>query len=52
MNNLYWRNTKESVKNEYEIPPVVEDLKLLNFTPIEKILYSDCAYNFQGTPLC
>eukprot|EP00026_Physarum_polycephalum_P006091 Phypoly_transcript_06132.p1 GENE.Phypoly_transcript_06132~~Phypoly_transcript_06132.p1 ORF type:complete len:588 (+),score=154.11 Phypoly_transcript_06132:77-1765(+) len=43
MNNLYWRNTKESIKNEYTIPPLVEDLVLLEFTQIEQLLYQDCA---------
>jgi hypothetical protein len=43
LNNLYWRNTKENVKNEYELPPLIEDLVLLNFTPIESVLYTDSA---------
>lgn len=29
------------MKNEYELPPVVEDLVLLDYTPIEAILYKD-----------
>lgn len=32
VNNLYWKNTKESVKDEYEVPPLVEDLQLVDFT--------------------
>lgn len=32
MSNLYWRNTKESVKDEYTIPDYIEDLILLDFT--------------------
>lgn len=43
MNNLYWRNTKESVKDEYVVPGVVEDLVLLNFTDVEKAMYFDLA---------
>lgn len=51
LNNLYWRNTKESVKNEYELPPVVEDLVLLDYTPIEAVLYKDFSvYASNGTP--
>jgi hypothetical protein len=45
LNNLFWRNTKESVKNEYELPPVIEDLVLLDYTHIEKALYSDFKNN-------
>lgn len=45
MENLMWRNTKESIKNECEIPPLVEDLVLLDFTPIEALLYKDCQNN-------
>ena len=40
-NNLYWRNTKESVKDEYTVPEVVEDLVLLDFTEVEKVLYEE-----------
>lgn len=36
MNNLFWRQTKQSVKDEYQIPPVLEDLILLDLTDIEK----------------
>ena len=32
VSNLYWRNTKDSVKGEYQIPPLVEDLILLDFS--------------------
>jgi hypothetical protein len=34
MDYLYWKNTKESVRDEYKIPPLVEDLNLLDFTGI------------------
>jgi hypothetical protein len=29
---LYWKNTKVSVRDEYKIPPIVEDLNILHFT--------------------
>ena len=46
MQHLYWRNTKESIKNEYELPPLIEDLVLLNFTPVEAFIYRDCRNNY------
>ena len=46
MQHLYWRNTKESIKNEYELPPLIEDLVLLNFTPLEAFIYRDCRNNY------
>jgi hypothetical protein len=46
MNNLYWRNTKESIKNEYELPPLVDDVVFLELTPIELALYNDCVTCF------
>eukprot|EP00029_Vermamoeba_vermiformis_P008910 TRINITY_DN4297_c0_g2_i1.p1 TRINITY_DN4297_c0_g2~~TRINITY_DN4297_c0_g2_i1.p1 ORF type:complete len:610 (-),score=224.30 TRINITY_DN4297_c0_g2_i1:18-1847(-) len=39
LRTLYWRHTKESVKGEYEIPDCVEDLVLLEFSELEKIIY-------------
>lgn len=43
LNNFYWRNTKESVgKDEYNLPPYVEDIIIHPFTEIEKCLYDDC----------
>ena len=38
--NLFWRNTKESVKDQIELSPVVEKLYFIEFTPIEKVLYA------------
>jgi len=40
--NLYWRNTKESIKDQYQLPTLTEDLVLLNLTDFEKTLYADC----------
>jgi len=39
LRNLYWRHTKESVKGEYEIPDCVEELVLVEFNDLEKIIY-------------
>lgn len=36
---LFWRNTKLSVENQVEIPPVIEDIKLVYLSAIEKTLY-------------
>lgn len=41
MNNLYWRTTKDAVKDEFTVPPVVEDVVLLDFSDTEKALYQD-----------
>ena len=38
-NNLMWRNTKESVVNEYSVPTAVQDLIQLEATPFEQALY-------------
>jgi hypothetical protein len=39
---LYWRNTKESIKDQYQLPTLTEDLVLLDLTDFEKALYADC----------
>eukprot|EP00026_Physarum_polycephalum_P001180 Phypoly_transcript_01181.p1 GENE.Phypoly_transcript_01181~~Phypoly_transcript_01181.p1 ORF type:complete len:926 (+),score=269.55 Phypoly_transcript_01181:822-3599(+) len=39
--NLYWRNTKESIKDEFEIPDTVEDVVLLDFTDVERAFYNE-----------
>jgi SNF2 family DNA or RNA helicase len=36
---LFRRNTKESIKTEYQIPPIIEKLKILDFTPTERVMY-------------
>eukprot|EP00026_Physarum_polycephalum_P000926 Phypoly_transcript_00927.p1 GENE.Phypoly_transcript_00927~~Phypoly_transcript_00927.p1 ORF type:complete len:463 (-),score=52.44 Phypoly_transcript_00927:1029-2417(-) len=46
MQHLFWRNTKETIKNEYELPPLIEDLVLLDFTPVESFIYRDCVNNY------
>ena len=35
----FWRNTKDSIKNEYDIPPVRDDLELVSLTPLEQFMY-------------
>jgi len=34
------RNTKKSVKNEHTLPPIKEDIKWLNFSSTERIMYN------------
>ena len=36
---LFWRNTKESVKEQIELPPVLEKIYFIEFSDIEKVLY-------------
>jgi hypothetical protein len=38
--NLLWRNTKQAT-TEYSVPDFNEDVVLLNFSPIETVLYDD-----------
>lgn len=37
--NLFWRNTKSSVKDSFSVPDTVEQHVLLDFTDIERALY-------------
>lgn len=39
INNVYYRNTKEAVKNEYIVPPIIEDNIMVKLTEIEKSMY-------------
>jgi hypothetical protein len=39
--NLYWRNTKESVSQEYVVPDTIETVLLLDLHPVEFLLYTD-----------
>eukprot|EP01103_Thecamoeba_quadrilineata_P004931 TRINITY_DN1479_c0_g2_i3.p1 TRINITY_DN1479_c0_g2~~TRINITY_DN1479_c0_g2_i3.p1 ORF type:complete len:989 (-),score=204.70 TRINITY_DN1479_c0_g2_i3:614-3580(-) len=43
LNNLYWRNTIESSKSEHTVPPLIEDLVLLDLTDFERALYLHAA---------
>src|SRR3990167_31838 len=36
---LFCRNTKESVKGQIEIPPLVEEIHFIEFSPLEKVMY-------------
>lgn len=38
--NLFRRNTKESVKDEYKLPPIEEEILLLKFTKTERMMYN------------
>lgn len=39
--NFYMRNTKESIKDEYQIPNCEEELVLLDFHPVEAAIYAE-----------
>jgi hypothetical protein len=41
VDNLFWRNTKESVKGEMKVPPIVEELILMEFSEVERAMYRD-----------
>ena len=38
--NCFRKNTKDSVKNEYTIPDMIENVKWLNFTQTERMMYN------------
>jgi hypothetical protein len=39
LKDYFWRNTKESVKNELTIPDTVDEVKFVNFSTIERAIY-------------
>jgi len=39
LKQLYYRNTKQSVGSEFNIPPVIEENILLELSPIERTIY-------------
>lgn len=41
INNLYWRNTRESVTTEFSVPTFSEEVVVLDFHPVEAALYND-----------
>lgn len=49
--NLFWRNTKDSVKDEYNIPPLVEDLVLLDFTGTDTVQRRKILTSFVDTEM-
>lgn len=36
---LFWRNTKLSTANQIQIPKILEEIRLLEFSPIERSMY-------------
>lgn len=40
MNNFFRRNTKKSIKDEHELPPLKETAVLMNFSPTEWAVYN------------
>lgn len=47
LKDYFWRNTKESVKNELTIPDTVDEVKFVNFSTIERAIYM-CMYDVNG----
>lgn len=41
VNKMYMRNTKDSVGDEYDVPPIVEQTIFLEFTDFEKSMYAN-----------
>ena len=44
LQNLYWRNTKQSVKANWSIPNLHYETHMLTLQPAEQLLYDDYAY--------
>jgi SNF2 family DNA or RNA helicase len=44
VDNLFWRNTKESIKQEYKMVDTKQEVVLLEFTPIEAAIYEDLKF--------
>jgi SNF2 family DNA or RNA helicase len=63
LKDYFWRNTKESVKNELTIPDTVDEVKFVNFSTIERAIYMSmydvneyaqletCSFNRSGKDL-
>jgi len=49
--NFYWRNTKESIKDEYSIPNYVGDTQFLDYHPTEKAIYKAASCTYQSSAL-
>lgn len=45
LNNYFWRQTKESVKDAYVLPGLLEQLVLVQFTDLEKQMYKEASTN-------
>ena len=43
LHNLFWRHTKESVGNEYNVPDITEELILLDMSEMERAIYSSAS---------
>ena len=41
LKKVYYRNTKESVGDEYNVPPIIEEAIMLDFTDFEKSMYQN-----------
>lgn len=39
LKDYFWRNTKESVKEDLNIPDTVDEIKFVEFSNIERAIY-------------
>lgn len=49
-NYCFRRNTKASVKEEYKLPPIEEEVIMLNFTSTERMMYNAYTANNNNNP--
>ena len=42
---VFWRNTKSSVENQVEIPPVSEEIEIVRLSPIERTIYNSLCFD-------
>jgi len=50
--NCFRRNTKESVKEEYRLPPIVEEIKWMKFSMTERVMYNAYLANGNNDKYC
>lgn len=48
VSTIYRRNTKQSITQEFTLPPIHEEINMLEFTPVERTLYDANAFNNQA----
>jgi len=51
LNNIYCRNTKESIINEYKMAKMIDDTIFLEFTNFEKEMYNNYKNDYKYTDL-
>ena len=50
--SIYWRNTKESVGDEYEVPQIVEEIIYFELSEVERGMYLAANSNKQKRQIC